>query len=89
MAAAPEIEGRRAEIRKGRGGLSGLLHPTALDAVRADSHTLRRAFHKGANGLQIDVPAAFRYVVGVADAVTELRAATTDFTFFGHGTEIS
>jgi hypothetical protein len=36
------------------------------------------------NTLQIQIPTTLRYVVGVADAITELWTTTADFTSFCH-----
>jgi hypothetical protein len=73
-------------MKTGQGSRSGdFLDFAASDAGSAHFHPARPAIDEGPDGLQIDIPAAFRHVMGVADAVPELRAATTDFTFFGHG----
>ena len=65
-------------------GLRGFLNFTALDAVGADADALGSAFDHRVYGLQIQIPAPFRYVVGVADTVSEPWAALTDFTHFRH-----
>lgn len=69
--------------------LGGLLDFAGANAGRADTHTLRSAIHSRANRLQIDIPATFRHVMGMADSVAELRPAVADFTFFCHKTQIS
>jgi len=69
--------------------LRDLLNFAGTDAGRTDSHAPARAIHQGANGLQIQVPAALGYIMGVADAIAELRAAATYFTNSCHKTEIS
>ena len=72
-----------------RVSLGSLLDFAAPNACGADTHTLRTALDQRSNGLQIDIPATLRHVVGMADAVAELRPAMADFTFFCHKTEIS
>ncbi len=72
-----------------RVSLGGFLNFAAADAGGADAHALRTAFHQRPNGLQIYIPATLRHVVGMADAVAELRPAVADFTFFCHKTELS
>ena len=43
-----------------------------------------RAVYDRANVLQIEIPAALGYVVGVTDTISELRATAADFTNFCH-----
>src|ERR1043166_3596335 len=69
--------------------LRDLLNLTRTDARGAHPEPPSGAVHQSANRLQIDVPAAFRHVVGVTDAVSELRAASTNLTNLRHKTEIS
>jgi hypothetical protein len=71
----PEVSG---------GGLCGFLDFAALDASGADANALGCAFDYRMYGLQIQIPAPFRQVVGVADTVSEPWAALTDFTHFRH-----
>jgi hypothetical protein len=70
-------------------GLSRLLDFAALDAGGAHLHPARSTIDEGPYRLQIHVPAAFRNIMGVADPISELWTAATDFTCFGHKTEIS
>jgi hypothetical protein len=69
--------------------LGSLLDFTVPNARRADTHAPGGARYHGPDGLKVHIPATLGYVVGVADAVSELWAAATDFTFFGHKTRIS
>jgi hypothetical protein len=55
-----------------------------LDAVRADFNTLRGARDNRVDFLQVDVPAALRHVVRVADPVSKLGAAPAKITHFRH-----
>ncbi len=52
----------------------------AAQAGRADAYMLRRRSNFGVNRPQIDVPAAFAHVVGVADGASKLRALAADIT---------
>jgi hypothetical protein len=61
----------------------------ASDAGRAHTQALGSAFDHRANRLQIEVPAALGHVVGVADAVAELRPTTADITYSRHWMKIS
>jgi predicted fused transcriptional regulator/phosphomethylpyrimidine kinase len=54
------------------------------NAGLADAKALPGAIHRRMNGLQVQIPPAFGYVVGVADAMPELRAAAADFTHSCH-----
>jgi hypothetical protein len=65
----------------------GLLNFPGTDAGGADAHFLGCPVDEGVNRLQVQIPAAFRDIVGVADAVTELRTAATDFANLSHITE--
>jgi hypothetical protein len=60
------------------------LNFAAADAGRADAQALGGAFDYGSNRLQVQVPAALGHVVGVADAVPELWAATANVTYSRH-----
>ena len=64
--------------------LSGFLNFSALDARGADTDALGRSGDHGVDGLQVQIPAPLGNVVGVADTVSEPRAALTDFTHFRH-----
>ena len=64
--------------------LRGLLDFSALDAGRADANALGRALNHRMYRLQIQIPTTLGQVVGVADTVSEPRAALTDFTHFRH-----
>ena len=72
-----------------RKGLGDFLDFAGADTGSADAQPLAGAVDKRANGLQVHVPAAFSDIMGVADAVPELRAAATNFAYFRHSTEIS
>lgn len=68
-------------------GLSRLgrfLHFAAANARGADADPFGRALHDSVDCLQIEVPAAFGYVMRVADAVPELGSAPANFTYFRH-----
>lgn len=54
------------------------------DARSADTHALAGAFDKSVNRLQVQIPAALADIVGMADAMPELRPATADLTNFCH-----
>ena len=69
--------------------LGGLLDFAVANARCANAETACNPVHNGVNWLQVDVPAAFGDVVGVADAVTELGAAAANFANSCHTTEIS
>ena len=56
----------------------------AANAGRADAHTFPGAIDQSMNGLQVQIPAALRYVVGMADAMPELRPSATNVTNFCH-----
>jgi hypothetical protein len=73
-------ETRKEELER----LSGFLNFAGLNARRAHTDTLGRASDHRMDGLQVDVPAPLSDVVGVADAVSELRTAHTNFTHFRH-----
>ena len=62
----------------------GLHDLTAAQAGGADADALGRALDFGADGTEIDVPAALRHVVGVADVVAELRPLAADVTNLSH-----
>jgi hypothetical protein len=44
--------------------------------------------HLGVNRAQIDVPAPFTHIVGVADGISELRPLAADITNSCHNSEI-
>jgi hypothetical protein len=58
------------------GVLRDFLNFAVLDAGGANVEMFVACFCNSPNALKIEVPAAFGYVMGVADAVTELRATT-------------
>jgi hypothetical protein len=64
--------------------LRGLLNFSALNAGGADTNALGCALDHCVYGLQIQIPAPLGDIVGVADTVSEPRAALTDFTHFRH-----
>jgi hypothetical protein len=59
-------------------------HFAAAQAGCADSHAFGGGAYTGMHGAQIDVPAPLGDVVGVADAVTELRLFAADITLLCH-----
>jgi hypothetical protein len=69
--------------------LGDLLDFAGTDAGRADPDPPARAIDQGADALQVQVPAALRDIVGVADPVTELGPATAYFASLCHKTEFS
>jgi hypothetical protein len=60
------------------------LNFAAADAGCADANTCAGPVHKSMDRLQIQIPAALGDIVGVTDAMPELRPAATDFTNFSH-----
>ena len=50
------------------------------DAGGAHAHPLAGTLDQCVDRLQVQIPATLRNVVGMADAVPELRSATADFT---------
>jgi len=73
----------------GRNGLRHFLDFIGADAGRADPNAFSGAINKGADGLEVNVPAAISDIVRVADPIAELRAATADFANLCHKTGIS
>ena len=55
-----------------------------LNAGRADSNALRRAFHHRVDFLQIDVPAPLRQIVSMAYPVAKLGTTAAYVTHFRH-----
>lgn len=64
--------------------LRDLLHFAGADAGGARANAPAGAIHQCVDCLQIQIPAALRDIVGVADAVAELRTAATNFTHLRH-----
>lgn len=64
--------------------LSDFLNFTALDAGGANPDAFVAAIHDCANFLQVQIPAALRHVMSVADAVSELWAPATHSTSLCH-----
>jgi hypothetical protein len=62
------------------------LHFAVTDAGRANFDALAGTFDQCMNTLQVQIPTTLRHVMGVADAIPELRATTADFTSFCHKT---
>src|ERR1041385_5901963 len=62
----------------------GLLNLARPDAPRANVDAPDRAFHDGADALQIRHPPAGAHVVRVAHLVSENRRLAADFTHFCH-----
>jgi hypothetical protein len=60
------------------------LNFAAANAGSANAQPLGCAVHDGTDGLEIEVPAAFGYIMRVADAIPELGAAPANFTYFRH-----
>jgi hypothetical protein len=69
--------------------LRDLLNLTSTDAGGADTEPAAGAVDQSANGLQVEIPTPLGHVVSVADAVSELGAAATDFANFRHKTGFS
>ena len=68
-------------------GLRGFLDFARADAGSANAHTLGSAIDQRVNRLQIQIPAAFTDIVGVADSVPKLRAAAAHFANSCHITK--
>ncbi len=66
------------------GVLGDLLNLAALDAGRTYLNPFRGPVNEGVHILQIEVPAALAYIVGVAHAVTEPRPAPAYITRLRH-----
>ena len=66
------------------GVLSDLLNFAVLDAGRADVKVPVALAGNGPDALQVEVPAALRHIMGVADAVTELGSTSAYVTYFRH-----
>ena len=64
--------------------LCRFLDLTALDAVGAHSHALGGTLDRGADLLQVNIPAPLGHIIGVADAVAEPRPTTAHFTYLRH-----
>lgn len=54
------------------------------DAGRTHSYAFPGTFDESVNALQVQIPAALAHVMGMTDAMPELRPAATDFTNFCH-----
>src|SRR5690349_6134262 len=67
-----------------REGLRGFLDFSVLNARGADSNALGRSRHHRVHALKVQIPAPLSQVVGVADAISKPRPASTDFTHFRH-----
>jgi hypothetical protein len=59
-------------------------HFAAAYAGRAHAHAFGGCADASMHGAQVDVPAALRNIVSVADAVSELRLLAADFTLLCH-----
>ena len=81
--------GARGKAEMTSGKLGDLQNLTVPDARRAHLQPLASAVDQGANGLQIDIPAALGDVVSVADTITELGPAAAYIANLCHKTEIS
>jgi hypothetical protein len=62
------------------------LHFAVADAGSANLDTFTGTFDQCMNVLQVQIPTTLGYIMGVADAVSELRATAADFTSFCHKT---
>ena len=60
---------------------------TAAQAGGADADMFRGRSHPGVNRPQVDIPATFADVVGVADGISELRPLAADITNSGHNSK--
>ena len=69
-------------VSTGRGpwNLLGFNHFARAQAGRAHADPLRRRPHLSVHRTQVDVPAPFAHVVGMADGVPELRPLAADIT---------
>jgi hypothetical protein len=64
--------------------LGCFLNFAAANAGSAHADPFGCALHYGVNRLKVEVPAAFGYVMRVADAVPEFGSAPANFTYFRH-----
>jgi hypothetical protein len=76
----------RAASVKVRSGLCGFLNLAVANARCARANPLRRAGNHRAHRLQIDIPAALRHVMSVADFVAELGTFTANIANSCHET---
>jgi hypothetical protein len=60
------------------------LNFAAANAGSANANPFGCAFHDSVDGLEVEVPTAFGYVMGVADTVPEFGPAPANFTYFRH-----
>jgi hypothetical protein len=58
---------------------------SGADATGADLDAFYRALVDSFNFLQVGMPGATGFVVGVTDVVPEARTFAADFTYFRHG----
>ena len=56
----------------------------AANTGGTNPNSLAGALHERVNGLQIQIPATPRHIVGMTDAMPELGPAATDFTNLCH-----
>ncbi len=70
------------------GRIASAGHLAGLDARSASVHTLGRAAHAGANGLDVGVPAAAGATVRVGNTVTEPWSLAADVADGSHGNSI-
>jgi hypothetical protein len=68
-------------------GLLGFDYFAAAQAGRANADALGSGPHLGMHRAQVDVPAPFGHIVGVADVVSELRPLAADITDSCHDFE--
>src|ERR1022692_1008790 len=89
LGSVDSIDGRQTVGQSIRPLLSDLLNLARADAGCADPDPAPRPVHQCANRLQIQVPAALSYIMGVTDPVAELGPPATNFTNSCHKTKIS
>ena len=72
--------------RSGRGDFVArrFLNFAVPDTGGTDADTFTSAVHESMDGLEVEIPTTLAHIVGVADAMPELRSATADVTNFSH-----
>jgi len=58
------------------------LYFAVANARRTNTNALVRALDYGVNTLQVQIPAALRNIMRMANFITELWPAATDITYF-------
>jgi hypothetical protein len=82
--AAGSIPDREREKPTGANTLSGFYYLAGLQAAGANPNPLSPAFHQRTHRLEIGIEAAPGAIVGVADAIAELRPFAAYITALGH-----